>query len=151
MFTSLLYKLFKICFTAVDLILIFNIYYLFSHPATSLTRPVVMYTVLACRCGAPCQWGYAFGWDVPGLQCLQHNGWTSWTDLSCRARGCCHGKVKGLLAGLGLEDLDIILREKVSLVWACGAFWCCSLYRLMTGGDREAQVKMEEIDGERLP
>ena len=27
-----------------------------------------------------------------------------------------------LLAKLGLEDLDLILREKASLVWACGAF-----------------------------
>ena len=30
-----------------------------------------------------------------------------------------------LLAKLQLEDLDLILREKASLVWACGAFeWC---------------------------
>ena len=27
-----------------------------------------------------------------------------------------------LLAKLELEDLDLILREKTSLVWACGAF-----------------------------
>ena len=27
-----------------------------------------------------------------------------------------------LLAKLELEDLDLILREKASLVWACGAF-----------------------------
>ena len=33
-------------------------------------------------------------------------------------------KVKSseLLAKLKLEDLDLILREKASLVWACGAF-----------------------------
>ena len=30
-----------------------------------------------------------------------------------------------LLAKLQLEDFDIILREKASLVWACGTFeWC---------------------------
>ena len=30
-----------------------------------------------------------------------------------------------LLAKLQLEDLDLILREKALLVWACGAFeWC---------------------------
>ena len=34
-----------------------------------------------------------------------------------------------LLAKHELEDLDLILREKASLVWACGA-----IYRLMAGG-----------------
>ena len=37
------------------------------------------------------------------------------------------GRVRSseLLAKLLLEDLDLILREKASLVWACGAFkWC---------------------------
>ena len=34
-------------------------------------------------------------------------------------------EVSELLAKLELEDLDLILREKTSLVWACGAFeWC---------------------------
>ena len=60
-----------------------------------------------------------------------------------------------LLAKLQLEDLDLILREKASLVWACGAFELCNQNSIwyadwrQTGG-REAQANMEETDRERL-
>ena len=44
------------------------------------------------------------------------------TDLQYQARGCGYSKVKRTTGQVQLEDLDLILREKASLVWACGAF-----------------------------
>ena len=61
-----------------------------------------------------------------------------------------------LLTKLELEDLNLILRERW-LLWfgpverSSGAIRKHVIYRLMAGGDREAQANMEETDGERLP
>ena len=57
------------------------------------------------------------------LQRLQRNGRTMIRQIcSIKPEDVAKVRSRELLAKLELEDLDLILREKASLVWACGAF-----------------------------
>ena len=60
-----------------------------------------------------------------------------------------------LLAKLELEDLNLILREGFAGLGKWNVLVVQSeqhvIYRLMAGGDREAQANMEETDTKRLP
>ena len=56
-----------------------------------------------------------------------------------------------LLAKLGLEDFDRILRAGLGM-WSVPVLRSEQrvIYRLVAGGGKEAQASMEETDGERL-
>ena len=60
------------------------------------------------------------------LHCLQPNDRAMIRQIcSIKPEDVARVRSSELLAKLQLEDLDLILREKPSLVWACGAFeWC---------------------------
>ena len=91
-------------------------YYQFSHPATSLTRPVVMCTVLAC--GAPCSMPVKLGHLAKtNLQCLQRNDRAMIRQIcSIKPEDVATVRSSKLLAKLQLEDLHLILRER-RLCW----------------------------------
>ena len=90
------------------------------------------------------------------LQCLQCNDRAMIRQIcSIKPEDVSRVRSSKLLAKLQLEDLDLILREKASLVWACGTFqWCyqnsmiCRLTASGGGAGRPKQTwkKLTEKD-----
>ena len=88
----------------------------FSHPATSQTRHVAMYTALVCR--APCSMPVKLG-HWPRRTCSACNDRamiTDQTDQLYQARGRGQGKVKRATGKAWGPQPHF-----ASLVWACGA------------------------------
>ena len=57
------------------------------------------------------------------LQCLKHNDMVMIRQIcSIKPEDVATVRSSKLLAKLELEDLNLILREKASLVWTCGVF-----------------------------
>ena len=62
----------------------------------------------------------------PNLQCLQRNDRAMIRQIcNVRQQDIVTTRSNDLLVRLGIEDLDLILKEKTSMVWTCGMLqWC---------------------------
>ena len=90
---------------------------LFTPPLFQDTWPCVQ--LLCAECNAPCQWDLAIDKTKPPSSAAEWQG-NDQTDLQHQATRRCHNQVQ--LAWLGIEDLDLILKER-RLHW-CGHVEC---------------------------
>ena len=92
----------------------------------------------------------------PILQCLQRNDWAMIRQIcNVRPQDILTTRSNELLVRLGIEDLDLILKERRLMVWTCGMLQWCSQDSLWHTGwwkawASEAQNDMEAADREGL-
>ena len=69
--------------------------------------------LLCVECNAPCQWDLAIDKAKPPTSAEEWQG-NDQTDLQCQTARHCHHQVQWATCWLGIEDLDLILKERLS-------------------------------------
>ena len=127
-------------------------YYQFSHPTTSLTRPVDMYAYSSCMRSAMLQASET--WPLTKRN-LQRNDRAMIRQICCiKPEDVATIRSRELLAKLDHELEDLNREGFAGLgIWSVLVVHSKQyvIYRLMAGGGREAQSNKEETDGEGLP